>query len=74
MNNSDKYGHTCLAPDLRGKAFTFFFFLNVLFIFEKEHEHGRGTERGRQRIQSGLCAVSGEPDVGLEPMNYEIMT
>ena len=30
-----------------------------------------GRERGRQRIQSGLCADSRETDVGLELMNHE---
>ena len=33
------------------------------------------TEReGRDRIPSRLCTVSMEPDVGLKPMNHEIMT
>ena len=35
---------------------------------------GRGRERRAQRILSGLCAVSGEPDEGLELMNHEVMT
>ncbi|VFV17236.1 Hypothetical predicted protein [Lynx pardinus] len=35
----------------------------------------KGRERGRQRrIRSGLCAVSPEPDVGLELTDREIMT
>ena len=47
-----------------------------LFIFERESvcEQGRGRERGRQRIQSRLCADSNEPDVGLRLTNREIMT
>ena len=46
----------------------------------RERERGRkcklerGRRRGRERIRSGFCAVSGEPDVGLEPVNREIMT
>ena len=51
-----------------------FYFL--MFIFERErereHEHG-GAERGGQRIQSQLHADSRKLDVGLEPMNSEIM-
>ena len=30
-------------------------------------ELGRGKERGRERIPSRVCAVSIEPDVGLDP-------
>ena len=37
-------------------------------------EKGRGRERQRERILSRLRAVSAEPDVGLDPMNREIMT
>ena len=48
------------------------FFGNVLFIFERV-QVGEG-QRGRQRIQCGLCTVSSEPDVGLELTNHEIMT
>ena len=60
-----------------------FVFLHVLFIlffkifiFERESEHvGRRAEReGRQRIRSGLCANSRDPDVGLELTNCEIKT
>ena len=43
----------------------------ILFIFESGE---RGRERGGQRIWSGLCADSSEPDSGLELTNYEIMT
>ena len=32
---------------------------------ERESKLGRDRERGRQRIQSSLCAVSVEKDVGL---------
>ena len=31
-------------------------------------------EKGRERIPSSLCAVSGDPDIGREPMNREIRT
>ena len=34
----------------------------------------RDRERGRQRIPSGIRAVSAEPGVGLKLMNCEIMT
>ena len=49
-----------------------------LFIFEREREReqGRGGERGRRRTEIGskLQAVSTEADVGLKPMDCEIMT
>ena len=35
---------------------------------------GRGREGERERIPSRLHAVSTEPDVGLKPLNREIMT
>ena len=48
-----------------------------LFIFEREreqvHEQGRGRERWGERIPSRLCTVSSEPDMGLEPVNCDIM-
>ena len=34
----------------------------------------RVTEKERERIPSRLSTVSRELDVGLEPMNHEIMT
>ena len=54
----------------------------LMFSFEKEreretvrvHARWRGRERGGQRIPSGFCADSREPDVGLEPTSREIMT
>ena len=57
----------------------FLFCLNVyLFLRERERESTsmswRGAGRGGQRIQSGLCADSTEPDAGLELMNCEIVT
>ena len=53
-------------------------FLNV-YLFLREREKGQrvsrgGTERGGQRIRSGLCAESREPDVGLKLTNLKIMT
>ena len=38
------------------------------------HVSRGGAERGRQRIQSGLCADSRDPSAELEPTNREIMT
>ena len=35
---------------------------------------GGGAKRGRERISRGLCAVSAEPDSGLDLTNREIMT
>ena len=39
----------------------------------RERKQGRGRGRGRQRMSSRLHAVSTEPNVGLKPMNREIM-
>ena len=53
-----------------------------MFIFERERERqsesgGKGREREgdtESKAGSRLRAVSTEPNVGLEPMNHEIMT
>ena len=50
------------------------FYVCVIFCNIYLREREREAERGRQRIQSGLCADSREPDVGLKLMNCEIMT
>ena len=50
----------------------------LMFIYEREQSESRGgAEReGDTESEAGsrLWAVSTEPDVGLEPMNHEIMT
>ena len=50
----------------------------MFIYFEKEREAmcnwGKGKERGKERILSRLCAVSTEPDVGLNPTNRERVT
>ena len=51
----------------------FSLFLIILRERERKNQQGRGRERGGQRIRSGLHVDSREPDVGLEPMNHEIM-
>ena len=43
-----------------------------MFIFKRGREHVRGREKGRERIPSRFCAVSAEPNVGLEPTNHKI--
>ena len=55
------------------------FFLFFMFIFERERQStsGGGVDReGDTESDAGstLWAVSTEPDTGLEPTNYEIMT
>ena len=50
------------------------FFNAYLCLRQSGHEWGRGRERGAQRIQSGLCADSREPDVGLELTDRWITT
>ena len=37
-------------------------------------ERERERQRDRVRIPSRLCTVSPEPNVGLKPMNWEIVT
>ena len=53
-------------------------FFNVYLFLREETEcqWGRGRERGDLESEAGsrLQAISTEPDVGLEPMNHEIMT
>ena len=49
------------------KGFIYLF----IYLFIKD-EQGRGRERGRERIPSGLCTTGA--DVGFEPTNHEIMT
>ena len=49
------------------------------FFFEREREsisvnRRRGRERGRESIPSRLHIISTQPDVGLKPMNHEMMT
>ena len=51
-----------------------FFYILFLFILREIEHTGRGRERDRDRILSRFCAVSAEPDVGLELTNCEIMT
>ena len=61
--------------------FKFFFKMFIYLFWEREQEE-RGVERVREwkwewaskRIPSRLCTVSMEPDAGLKPMKYEIMT
>ena len=51
------------------------FFLMFLFILRERVSAGEGQrERGRERIPSRLCAVSAEPDAGLDLTTCEIMT
>ena len=45
-----------------------------LFILRERESTSRGREREKERILSRLCIVSREPDIGLDPMNCEIMT
>ena len=61
-------------------VFIFIFFFNV-YLFLKKRETERASGGGAERegdpefeVGSRLRAVSTESDVGLEPMNCEIMT
>ena len=48
------------------------FFKKVFIYFERERE--REGERQRERLPSGICTVTEEPDSGLRVTNREIMT
>ena len=50
------------------------FYVFILKEREGKRESREKTERGRERIPSRPRAASAEPDVGLEPTNYEIIT
>ena len=50
------------------------FYLFILSERVCAHASERGAEREGERIPSRLCTISVEPDVGLEPMNREIVT
>ena len=45
-----------------------------MFIFKREGAQAGEGQREGERILSRLCAVRAEPDVGLDPINCEIMT
>ena len=50
------------------------FLKKYLFILrERERGSGGGAEREERETSEQLCAISAEPDTGLEPMNHEIM-
>ena len=48
----------------------FYLFLFIL----RERASGGGIEREGDRVPGRPCALSTEPDAGLEPTNCEIMT
>ena len=54
-------------------AILLFLIFKKIFSFERV-QMGEGQERGRHRIQSGLCTDGREPDEGLELKNREIVT
>ena len=73
------YGNVCFFSYLSilGLLIFFFFFNFVYFETEGENMHAREEEtreRKRERIPTRLCAVSAEPNVGLDLTNHEIMT
>ena len=53
----------------------FFFLLSLFIYFEKERETVGEWQRKRERQNpKNLCAVSAEPNEGLDLTNHEIMT
>ena len=45
-----------------------------MYVHASVHEQGRCRERWKERIPSSLLAVSAEPNMGLELLNFKIMT
>ena len=52
------------------EAFYFISLFYFYFLFLRE----RGRKRGKEGMPNRLCAVSAEPDAGLDLMNRDIMT
>ena len=60
-----------------------FFVINLSYLYKPKKKYflmfiylfwgGQGQREERKRILSRLCAVSTDPDMGLEPMNCDIM-
>ena len=73
---SHQQGTSVLSLQVHRCTYHSFFFFNV-YLRDREKERdthrGGGAERGRQRIQSGLCVDSREPDAGLELTSPEVM-
>ena len=71
VEEEPKDAHLIPAPTETDQRWSF-----ILFILKENMcAIGRGAEKeGRERIPSRLCTVSTEPDMGLEPMDHEIMT
>ena len=58
-------------------SFLSFFFLTFIYFWERERERERERDREgdtESKAGSRLWAISPEPNVGLKPMNHEIMT
>ena len=53
--------------------FSCYFIFLSLFIFEREGA-GEGQRVGGERIPGRFCTIGMEPNVGLKPMNCEVMT
>ena len=53
---------------------TLYFFIIFSIMKVHGHELERDRERGREIIPRRFCALSIEPDTGLNLMNHEIMT
>ena len=64
-------GTTSLCVSLSASTFNSFF-LSLFIYFERDRDSmSRG---GAERERGRICAISSEPDVGLELTNQEIMT
>ena len=72
LDNPFSLDHNSIV-DLLSKLNNLSLFFKFIY-FERASEHRRDRERGRERIPSGLCAVSTKPDTKLELINCEIMT
>ena len=73
------YGHLQVFLEKNVFRRSLIIFFNVFyFIFESEKEReskqGKGRERGTQNPKQPPGSELSEPDMGLQPMNCEIMT
>ena len=60
----------------KGQAYLILFLKFIFTYFERERAsmHGGGAAKWRDRIPNRHLTVSGEPNLGLDLTNHEVMT